>query len=166
VQFTTNIDENLLRQIKLRAVEESKNVNDILENLMQEYLGQKINIYYTDIEHRYNLIKLLKDTNKVYAEYEVDNYYLCAYYVLCSNKYIIKKAAKFITGDGIRFEDMLNNEDWCSGHKILIKLANELFNNNANVSINNMCNVLDNDNFKVALQAMELKRLNIYLEDL
>lgn len=38
VQFTTNLDAELLKQIKIKALEEGRNVNDILEQLIQEYL--------------------------------------------------------------------------------------------------------------------------------
>ena len=41
VKFTTNIDERLLKKIKVRAIEEGKNVNEIIEELLEEYLERK-----------------------------------------------------------------------------------------------------------------------------
>ena len=38
VKFTTNIDEELLKKIKVRAIKEGKNVNEIIEDLFEEYL--------------------------------------------------------------------------------------------------------------------------------
>ena len=38
VKFTTNIDEELLKKIKVKAIEEGQNVNEIIEKLFQEYL--------------------------------------------------------------------------------------------------------------------------------
>ena len=38
VKFTTNIDEELLKKIKIKAIKEGKNVNEIIEKLLQEYL--------------------------------------------------------------------------------------------------------------------------------
>ena len=38
VRFTTNIDEELLKKIKVKAIEVGKNVNEIIEELLREYL--------------------------------------------------------------------------------------------------------------------------------
>lgn len=38
VKFTTNIDEELLKKIKIKSIEQGKNVNEIIEKLLQEYL--------------------------------------------------------------------------------------------------------------------------------
>ncbi|MCB2300428.1 hypothetical protein [Clostridium tagluense] len=38
VQFTTNLDKDLLQQIKIKALVETRNVNEILEQLIKEYL--------------------------------------------------------------------------------------------------------------------------------
>ena len=41
VKFTTNLDEGLLKKIKVKAIEEGKNVNEIIEKLLQEYLKEE-----------------------------------------------------------------------------------------------------------------------------
>mgnify|MGYP001324434139 CR=1 FL=1 len=38
VKFTTNIDEKLLKAIKMKAIEENRNVNEIIEELLEKYL--------------------------------------------------------------------------------------------------------------------------------
>ena len=37
-RFTTTIDEGLLKKIKVKAIEEGKNVNEIIEELLRKYL--------------------------------------------------------------------------------------------------------------------------------
>lgn len=55
VKFTTNIDKKLLEEIKIKAIKEGKNVNEIIENQLKKYLEEKdmtINNkerYYEDI---------------------------------------------------------------------------------------------------------------------
>lgn len=38
IKFTTNIDKELLQEIKIRALKENKNVNEIIEILFKDYL--------------------------------------------------------------------------------------------------------------------------------
>lgn len=39
VGFKTTIEENLLSPLKIRAIQEKVNVNDILEKLIEKYLN-------------------------------------------------------------------------------------------------------------------------------
>ena len=41
IKFTTTIDNELLKQIKIIAVNESRSVADILEELIIQYIEQK-----------------------------------------------------------------------------------------------------------------------------
>lgn len=37
-KYTTNIDEELLKEAKIKAIQENVNLNDLLERLLREYL--------------------------------------------------------------------------------------------------------------------------------
>lgn len=53
VKFTTNIDGKLLKDIKVRAIEEDKNVNEIIEKLLKDYLNKEernMKFYYGTLE--------------------------------------------------------------------------------------------------------------------
>ena len=41
VKFTTNINKSLLEEIKIKAIKESKNVNEIIETQLKNYLEKK-----------------------------------------------------------------------------------------------------------------------------
>ena len=41
-KFTTNINKELLDKTKIQAIKEGKNVNEIIENLLQQYLKGEI----------------------------------------------------------------------------------------------------------------------------
>lgn len=122
-------------------------------------------LYYVDQEHKKNLKSLIEKTNKIYSDGIVDNYYLVAYYVLCSSAEMRAKALKYINQDGIDF-DGIRQQDFSSGYKILLDLAEELFNHGANASVSNITDRLDEDNFNLAIQAIKLKRESIKFTDL
>ena len=40
VKFSTTLNKNLIKDLKIKAIEENKNVNEILEELIKDYLEQ------------------------------------------------------------------------------------------------------------------------------
>jgi len=44
IGFRTTLDENLLSQVKIKAIQEKCNVNDIIEKLLEKYLKGDIKI--------------------------------------------------------------------------------------------------------------------------
>lgn len=40
-KYTTNIDEELLKEAKIKAIQENINLNDLLERLLREYLNKE-----------------------------------------------------------------------------------------------------------------------------
>ena len=55
-KFTTNINKELLDKTKIKAIQEGKNVNEIIENLLQQYLKGEI--------------KMTKYTGRIYRDPE------------------------------------------------------------------------------------------------
>lgn len=41
VGFTTTLEESLIAEIKIEAIRQGKNVNDILEELIEKYLKER-----------------------------------------------------------------------------------------------------------------------------
>ena len=71
VKFNTTLTENLIKDLKIKAIEENKNVNEILEKLIQNYLGgndvknvkelllqegELMESYYNQPEDNYDLV--------------------------------------------------------------------------------------------------------------
>jgi hypothetical protein len=50
VKFTTNINEELLKNIKMKAIEEGRNVNEIIEEQLEKYLEEENNMKKVVIE--------------------------------------------------------------------------------------------------------------------
>lgn len=75
------------------------------------------------------------------------------------------KTLKHIDAEGIDF-DGIRQQDFSSGYRILLDLAEELFNHGAKASISSIVDRLDEENFTVAIQAIKLKRESIKFTDL
>ena len=125
-------------------------------------------IYYKDEDHRNKLKELLIKYKKVYAKYnnEVDQYYLPTFYILTSDPELRRKSYRYITDEGIKFNQMTDEQDFSSGPMELIRLAHQLFNNGDQADISRIISVLDEENFQVALQAIILKRSSYNYDEL
>lgn len=122
-------------------------------------------VFYMDSEHRKLLIDLLHTYHKIYSSSDVDSYYLSAFYLITSSHELRSKCIKYVDSDGIDFTK-IRKVDMGSGHKVLVKLASNIFNNNTKVTPWEMLNSLDDDNFRVAMQAIMFRRQRIYLKNL
>ena len=40
-KYTTNIDEELLKEAKIKAIQENVNLNDLIERLLRDYLNMR-----------------------------------------------------------------------------------------------------------------------------
>lgn len=66
IKFTTNIDKELLKKIKVIAVEKDLNVNDIIEEQLKKYLEEE--------EEMKNLFNMYKEWRKVSEEMLEDGF--------------------------------------------------------------------------------------------
>ncbi len=41
INFTTTLDSELLERLRIKAIKEKRNINDILEELINQYLQEK-----------------------------------------------------------------------------------------------------------------------------
>lgn len=112
-------------------------------------------MYFKDGQHQEKLFSLLEKYNKADSKE-----YSAAYYILTSDNELRRKAAAYISSDGIDFMLMLEHEDFSSGYRNMIDAAMSLFNSGAKVNLPDLC-WLDEDNFNVILEAINIRRYGI-----
>jgi hypothetical protein len=64
---------------------------------------------------------------------------------------------------GIDFQKMLENEHWSGGYSNLIKLASNLFGSGMAVDTVGVAVLLDEENFRLALDAFKVRRHGLSL---
>lgn len=63
VKFTTNINKELLKEVKMKAIQEGRNVNEIIEEQLEKYLEGGNNMKKTVVE----CLKVLKEEDLLNA---------------------------------------------------------------------------------------------------
>jgi len=114
-------------------------------------------------DHKRLFEEVMTWLGKIY-DGKFDAEYSAAVFILTADAITWDQAESYVSRTGIRFDDLLKEEDFSGGYKVLIKLAGNLFNGNQDVNpVEFMC--LDNNNFKVALSAIMVRRFGIRVED-
>ena len=124
----------------------------------------KTNIFFKSDAHRARFLLAMQESGKVYdGKFDVE--YCSALYILTSGLATWDKAKSYVDRDGIDIEGMLEEMDFSSGQAALIKLAGNLFNGQMHIDPVDLATDLDNDNFHVALTALQLRRVSLRAED-
>ena len=101
VKFSTTLNENLIKELKIKAIQENKNVNEILEELIKNYLGGN---------EMKNLKELLLQEGELMESYynrPEDNYDLVFWTKY--NKYIVRNVK--LDDEAKINEDYLDDDD-------------------------------------------------------
>ncbi|MBO0777260.1 MAG: hypothetical protein J2P37_00330 [Ktedonobacteraceae bacterium] len=114
-------------------------------------------ITFKSTDHQQRFFDAMQQIEKIDSG-RLDPEYGAAIYVLTADLATWYKAQGYIKRDGILFEEMLQNQDWSGGYRVLIQWAANLFNEHAA-----SCNPvelmrLDESNFEVALAALKIRR--------
>lgn len=122
------------------------------------------NIFYTSEAHQARFLAALQQIGKVY-DGKADQEYSAALYILTASHSTWEKAQNYVIRDGIDFEALLEDVDFSGGYGVLIQLAGNLFNGNQHLDPLELMR-LDDRNFIVALNALQLRRVSMHLDDL
>ncbi len=121
-------------------------------------------IFFTSPEHKQRFLTAMLSIGKVYAG-KLDPEYASALYILTSGSGTWQKAESYVDRDGIDFETLFAEVDFSGAYSALIRLAGNLFNSAT------LCNPvdlygLDERNFTVALNALQIRRVNLPIDEL
>lgn len=121
-------------------------------------------IFFTSAEHKQRFLTAMLTTGKTYAG-KLDPEYGAALYILTSSGGTWQKAQSYVDRDGIDFEALLAEVDFSGGYGVLIRLAGNLFNDRTACSPVDLMR-LDDRNFTVALNAFQIRRVNLPIGEL
>ncbi|MGH2507463.1 MAG: DUF6075 family protein [Ktedonobacteraceae bacterium] len=113
-------------------------------------------IFFKSVEHKQRFFSVMKELGKVY-DGTCDPEYGAALYILSADLSTWQRAQGYIDCDGIDITAMLEDVHFSSGYAVLIQLAGNLFNNQQHLDPLEFLR-LDENNFKVALAALSLRR--------
>jgi hypothetical protein len=119
-------------------------------------------IYFTGSEHKQRFSTEIQRIGKI-DEGQCDVEYATALYILTSRSSTWNKASGYVSNHGIDFQEMLEQEDWSGGYSNLIKLAGNLFNSSTKVDTAGVAELLDEENFKLAMDAFKIRRYGLSL---
>ncbi|SRR5579875_57100 len=125
-------------------------------------------LFFKSAAHKQRFLTIMQQIDKVF-DGRMDPEYGAALYILTSDAAMWEQASKYVERNAIQIEDLLNEIHFSHGYQVLIQLAANLFNelNEAGRQVRPVdLMILDEDNFQVALTALQLRYGSLRVEDL
>jgi hypothetical protein len=124
------------------------------------------NIFFKSAAHKTRLLEAMRRIDKI-ENGRFDPEYGAACYILTADTATWNKAQEYVSRQGILFEELLNEVDFSGGYQVLIQFAANLFNEHAMPAQNAVELMrLDDDNFRIALSALVIRRYSLRVDDL
>ncbi len=121
-------------------------------------------IFYTSPDHKKRWLTAILTIEKTW-EGKLDPEYASALYILTSRTGTWQQAQGYVARDGIDFEALINEVDFSGAYLQLIKLAGNLFNGTIHMDPVELYR-LDEENFTLALTALQIRRVSIPLSEI
>ena len=121
-------------------------------------------IYFKSPEHKKRFLAALKETGAVYEGNKIDQEYGTACYILTADLATWQKAQAYVGHSHIDIPEMLESVDLSSGSRTLVELAGNLFNSQTHTEPIELMR-LDENNFRVALTGLQIRRARLHVED-
>lgn len=121
-------------------------------------------IFFKGKEHKNRFVGAMIQIGKVYSG-KFDPEYGAAIYILTADVSTWNKASDYVSRGGIDFEALLKEVDWSGGYQVLIQWAANLFNEHAAHIDPVELMRLDENNFQVAISALQIRRHSLEVDD-
>ncbi len=112
-----------------------------------------------DQQNRFNQLVLQsgKTPERLSHEYEA------AFYILSLHKELFLKVGQYVEVSDINFEQCLEEQEFSSGYRVLVRLAHNLFNSGSSDMISPVdLMILDKENFLGAMEAIRIRGAKIW----
>ena len=109
VKFTTTLNEELIKELKIKAIQENKNVNEILEELIKKYLGgnEMKNLLNVEVKAS-EILEYVKDGNDCKIEINKDG----DAYMLPAEAYGYEDTVLTQVIEACHYEEIENNAEF------------------------------------------------------
>lgn len=121
-------------------------------------------IFFTSPQHRERFLAVMQDQGRLSVG-ALDPEYGAALYILTAHLSTWHKASGYVDDEGIDFEALLREIDFSAAYSVLIDLAWNLFNGGHHADPIEFLR-LDEQNFRLAIAAIHLRRYTHRLEDM
>lgn len=115
---------------------------------------------FISAEHKARFLWVMKPLEKRDGT-RFDSEYASAIYILTAHALNWKSASDYVSREGIRFSDMLEEVYHSTGEETLVKLAANLFGHDITVNPVDFM-YLDDNNFKLAMNAIQIRRYSLH----
>ena len=109
-------------------------------------------MYFFNQAHQDDFYSLIAKYKK-----NTDKEYMAAFYILSADTEIRHKVDRCITYAGIDWECVFQ-EDWSSGYRLLLELAETLFKSSGTFDLAHALNAWDEYRFEIAMQAIRIRK--------
>ncbi len=120
-------------------------------------------IFFTSAGHKQRFLAAMQQIGKIHNG-KLNEEYGAALYVLTSSAVAWEKAESYVDREGIYFEALLREVDFSGGYSVLIRFAANLFNDRTACSPVDLMR-LDDQNFELALSALQVRRRALPVDD-
>jgi hypothetical protein len=120
-------------------------------------------IFFKSPEHKQRFVTAMQQLGKIY-DGKLDLEYAAALYILAADLATWQKAQVYVDHDGIDIPTLLQEVHFSGGYSVLVQLAGNLFNSQTRIDPVELMR-LDDNNFKVALTSLQLRRYCAHIDD-